>query len=376
MRNILLLFSLLFLGNLSYGQKKVQERIVESWKNQQWVNSVRNVYTYNSNGKIDFIILYGWDKNAGTWIKRFKTQHTYNSQGLLIEETESRWSKTSNNWISPESRIVRTYNANGNETKILHEVKLTGSLEGVFRVNKAYTNGKLTTLVEEETVSGQWRKKKMVKSSYNGQGLLKKEETKKWAAATSTWMDETVEEFFYKANNKKDYSVVQSVASGTPINFFKYTYEYDANDYLIVNSKLNWNKNSNMWMIEEKYSHKNLADGSVEQTIKLAWSSFTIKLDNVSRTTYKYDDNTAVKEISNLSEEQVYPNPTKGILNLDRLMQHDFNASVDVIDINGKVIRHYSTVQNTIDVSELPNGVYFLKQSTQTGLNTIRFIKN
>ncbi|MDB4183292.1 T9SS type A sorting domain-containing protein, partial [Flavobacteriaceae bacterium] len=66
-----------------------------------------------------------------------------------------------------------------------------------------------------------------------------------------------------------------------------------------------------------------------------------------------------------------YPNPVKNMLTIDRLVVKD----VVIYSILGKAVLKMSN-QNTIDVSSLSKGVYFIKVSDGINSSTKKFIKN
>ena len=48
---------------------------------------------------------------------------------------------------------------------------------------------------------------------------------------------------------------------------------------------------------------------------------------------------------------------------------------VQIIDYTGKTIKSTSIMSKTIDVADLPNGIYFLKLKTNSGVVHSRFVK-
>ncbi|MBX3165296.1 MAG: T9SS type A sorting domain-containing protein [Bacteroidetes bacterium] len=58
---------------------------------------------------------------------------------------------------------------------------------------------------------------------------------------------------------------------------------------------------------------------------------------------------------------RIYPNPTSGMLNVECLMLNG-EAELQIINVLGEVIKHstLTTKHSQIDVSELPNGIYFV----------------
>jgi len=66
-----------------------------------------------------------------------------------------------------------------------------------------------------------------------------------------------------------------------------------------------------------------------------------------------------------LDEISLYPNPTTGVLNLD------VNGQVDVYNVAGSLVKSVESVNYTINVSDLNEGIYFLR--TANGM--AKFIK-
>ena len=74
-------------------------------------------------------------------------------------------------------------------------------------------------------------------------------------------------------------------------------------------------------------------------------------------------------ENSNLS---IFPNPVKDVLtiNYDKAI-----SQIDVYDVNGKLVKTFTTVNGTINVSDLSSGVYMLNIQTEEGLVVRKIVK-
>src|SRR5690606_5180062 len=73
---------------------------------------------------------------------------------------------------------------------------------------------------------------------------------------------------------------------------------------------------------------------------------------------------TEIKDVSvetfKTSQVKLYPNPvTNGILNLEIENTNDVN--VELFDITGKKVFAGKTINNSIDVSSVKSGIYFIK---------------
>jgi hypothetical protein len=60
---------------------------------------------------------------------------------------------------------------------------------------------------------------------------------------------------------------------------------------------------------------------------------------------------------------RIYPNPTKGVLHIELVVESNQEASVSVYDFNGKLIRNRHSVRGSYDanISSFPSGTYILR---------------
>lgn len=82
---------------------------------------------------------------------------------------------------------------------------------------------------------------------------------------------------------------------------------------------------------------------------------------------------------SGIKNFTVYPNPSKGVFNLDVNFSRLQEATIKVVDMQGakvhlEFIRHTDNFQRTIDLSYLPQGIYFVQVITPTGMQTKRLV--
>jgi hypothetical protein len=82
----------------------------------------------------------------------------------------------------------------------------------------------------------------------------------------------------------------------------------------------------------------------------------------------------SLDEHANQTPFVLYPNPTSNFLHI--LNVNELPISVlSIISLDGKVIEPHLS-ENTIDISGLTNGIYFLKIQTETETYTLSFAKN
>ena len=91
---------------------------------------------------------------------------------------------------------------------------------------------------------------------------------------------------------------------------------------------------------------------------------------------HKWNPTQDVKSISTSKEISIYPNPVKGMLNVN-IPGLDASIKVSVMDLNGKKLidQTLSKNRNQIDVSGLSAGIYLLQSSSVDGrINYTKFI--
>ena len=85
-----------------------------------------------------------------------------------------------------------------------------------------------------------------------------------------------------------------------------------------------------------------------------------------------------INEVRQTAALTVYPNPTKGITSIDLINLHSKNASITVSNVLGKEVKKINlkgTETNyQFDLSELQNGVYFIKLKSDSGIKTQRIV--
>lgn len=74
-----------------------------------------------------------------------------------------------------------------------------------------------------------------------------------------------------------------------------------------------------------------------------------------------------------LSKVFVYPNPVKNDLNINT--EYDIQL-LEVYDMTGKVVLSTKNAKNVVDTSNLVNGIYILRISTDYGMFTQKLVKN
>jgi hypothetical protein len=75
----------------------------------------------------------------------------------------------------------------------------------------------------------------------------------------------------------------------------------------------------------------------------------------------------------------VYPNPTNGFLNI-RINNYIGKATIQIIDINGRLVSEYQNVdinvEKSLNLNNLQSGIYVLKVTSDSMNFTQKIVKN
>lgn len=88
-----------------------------------------------------------------------------------------------------------------------------------------------------------------------------------------------------------------------------------------------------------------------------------------------YNDEVSVSENSKLDNIAVYPNPTKNTVVVDKVQS---STEYTVTSVLGSEVANgvFNIGFNTVDLSNMENGVYFLRMKQNESIRTVRLIKN
>ncbi len=118
--------------------------------------------------------------------------------------------------------------------------------------------------------------------------------------------------------------------------------------------------------------HSRSLAGFAGQSIYIAFRHFNITdmfwllIDDISITA---GEHASIEDVSNVAV-RLFPNPTSSILNIAA----EGVKEVSIMDINGRTVMTEQNA-NSIDMSELANGVYFVRVITNEGIATQKIVK-
>jgi hypothetical protein len=90
---------------------------------------------------------------------------------------------------------------------------------------------------------------------------------------------------------------------------------------------------------------------------------------------YPPAENNIVEKDANNLPFIISPNPTSGQLKIKNYELSE-NSTIEIFDVVGRKLSHFTFHDSQIDISHLANGIYFLKIKIETGIITKKIIKN
>jgi hypothetical protein len=85
------------------------------------------------------------------------------------------------------------------------------------------------------------------------------------------------------------------------------------------------------------------------------------------------DTLTGINELSNILNFSIFPNPASDNIKINIPRK----SEIEILNIEGKIIKSFYTDEElkTIDISDFASGVYIIRAQTDSGITTVKFIK-
>jgi len=170
--------------------------------------------------------------------------------------------------------------------------------------------------------------------------------------------------FFFASNNM----LTNIDLSPYPLVFFAHA---DSNNLQTFNIKNGNNVNFLDTFYFSAVGNPNLTCIQVDDT---AYSNSTwTRIDSIASYSTNCNYVTSLEESTIENKLNIYPNPSSGIFNISTM---ENVQAVEVYGMNGQQIKGISIRENEINLTEYPNGIYFVRVIAENGLITKKLIKN
>ncbi|MFA5814497.1 MAG: T9SS type A sorting domain-containing protein [Bacteroidales bacterium] len=274
-----------------------------------WNPYQKEEFFFNDQGKQTMYLRFLWDASRRDWTYHTKSEWTYDSLGTQTLYANFAWTWVKKEYVWKEADRKKTeyvYDSAGNQVS--------------------------STVYNWEPGYKKWTRYVQRKKSFDLAGNLIRDVNYRWSAGTDGWL----------GNDSAEWA-----------------YDYAGH----VVSEARYNRSSgNLADLHRFGKTERVFDsaGDQIQETHYYWDTETKTFNLETKDFYYYRTSTTGTQDIPADPIQIFPNPTTGILNLSGLAKP---ADVKIFSLQGMLIRTIHQVENTVDISDLPAGVYILNIS-------------
>ncbi len=379
--------------------------------NGEWSNAINTSITFFQNNNEHTRLDQPWNSTTETWYDT-SSFYNYNEEGTLLEKVFKTWDYSNNKFTNGSKQIydmvadsfyyvLNSYaldiNTNGwyltyheihyfdeNNLDTLVLTQSWSSSYGWHNISKFYYTYDNDLLASTRTMAWdnyleQWTNQRFSQYSYNDNGDIELLLMQLWNAESESWDNSEKSNHYYNESGSLD-SVITVVWNSDQTLWENYSRElisYENNGSQIVSLQQLWNSDTQQW----RNLYRSIAD-YIENDImtKYTFQNWNIETEKWKNNS-KYELFWSKIEVYGIDEETasditIYPNPaseTITILAPESLLSNN----VKVFSIGGQLVKSIliNGSTTTINIDDIPSGLYFIKFNTNRGIVTKQFVK-
>ncbi len=356
-------------------------------------------YSYNSNNLLSEIVYY--NSVSGSWVNSFKEVHTYNSDNKISVLESYNWDSTNNVWMENQKKEF-FYNTDDTlDYNITYNYDATNSV-WVISMKEEYTYVASTDLVSLEeifvwdattsTYSAVTRRHYTYDTNNNNTLII----FEYFDVSTSSWVNSSQTSNAFDANNDLIETISYYWQSNNWVPGFKQNYTRNAVGTVTLSESFNYDSVSQTWMTTP--SDRNIPTYSTPSVFateliipnQISINSyaygqlFNEKLDVVSKefnnTPYERRELTytlinVTANVTNFSELDlsIYPNPVLNTFQIQGV-ENLTNFKLKIYDMKGRLLMSEEN-KTTINLESFTSGYYVYKLESKEGYKTGKIIK-
>ena len=365
----------------------------ELWQNNAWVNYFKKEFSYNSNGDMTIFITREWQSNR--WINgQYYTYH-YDSTGLndtlFLQEGQDSL------WVNYELSYG-TYDSHGSLTYDITNNWINNGWVPNYR--EIYTNdsndyGNHLTALTQNWVNNAWVNSFSGIFTHDTAGNYLSTLTKIWQ--NNSWVNWFYDSHTYDSAENQTLWLTQSWTNGSWVNSGQSLYVYDTSHDMLSETDQTWInshwRNSDLVQLTYDLLGNSLtgksftwglsgwepADGSIAVYADHQRDNY-LTFQNIYMYSASIDSVILFVEPSK-SQLQVtlFPNPSHTMVYVySALSSTDPNGSITIYDLRGQIVlsKPFIKEKTGMDISDLKPGVYFVKITSNRLTRVLKFIKD
>lgn len=333
----------------------LKEHLVESWFNNTWINTYRIMLWYNTNGDPIKEISQSWQNNQWETFFGFATTKVYDS--VLRLETTYDSLYDGNSFVLTQ-KLERYFNTNSLiDSEITYAAIMTSTLEPMYKQYFIYNSaGLMDSVIQYTWDVNIW------KNDRSTTNIMYDSLNRVVNVMNNVWDGSAWKVYTNTITNYLPYNSFEIVDYIRPnITYIEYKRHLFLNDSLYNQIRIkyeSWNGVNWVADLHETSTYKYLPGGIIEEKLVQIENEFG-QMQNETKEVFVFNSTgTNFIKHANLN---VYPNPSKDVLNISGL-NADVHAKITIVDLHGKVMMSKNTIgQTSMDISTLKPGVYLLR---------------
>jgi hypothetical protein len=360
--------------------------------NSQWVNNMKDEFTYDANGKNTLDVMSYWNTDNGQYELSDKIEYDYDVNGYLVTEIYYSWDINTSAWAYL-SKSEYTYNSEGMLTSSLgYYWDTAGSQWMIGSKNEITYNSQRNVVLDIiyylNPVDSTWINEYKTENEYNANGSISISTYYSWNSISNLWINQLKSEYTYDIDNllnlEVDYQWNQN--SNQWVNNEKHTYSYDGNMNMIIEMYYEWN--GTFWNNTEKdeltynnaYSYNDLIlplyFGETSYLSHMLTGIVESDSDDNGVSYYLYSNSTfnySAFEITGIAENLqsnaiVYPQPASGLVTL-KWNNNTGSLNLKLYTVSGKLVLTRKVENDgTLSIAGLASGLYLYTLSGNSGI--------
>lgn len=317
---------------------------VKNFNGEEFTNQSQSIYSWSSTNQIEGIEINDWDPEQNSWSPDEQHNFYYSNEGVLDSVLIQYWISETNTW---KDFYLYKYEYNENQEMIKEKayIQYIGIEYWEKRYKIEYDFDEIGNNIERITFAANlsentWRFTRKKNWSYDESGNIIEAFKYEWDPYNETWISLGKKQNSYDYNYSKDQLII-------PLDYDLFT---DIYEYHEIHDA------QNMWLNSRFFSLNTETQVWEEQTGRTSLYYSNIDISNTDKL--------------NLSQVTIHPNPTSNLLFIDS----DEKIYSEIFNLTGEKV--YSTYDQTIDISHLEKGVYFIRiKSDKKMIKTQKIIK-
>jgi hypothetical protein len=170
--------------------------LVQTWRNNNWVDVQKEFYSYNVNGDMTQTIWQLWDTLTSTWVNSWRVPVMMNNR-VVSSYTNQLWDNNGSFWEDQEKADF-SFDANGNLLTENHFNKTFSGWVGSSRYSHTYdSRNLLTSTLSEHMNNGTWVNNSRRTYTYQPQGNETVAFTEIWSPNLNSWNNFSLVKSYY-----------------------------------------------------------------------------------------------------------------------------------------------------------------------------------